>query len=194
MTLEDVGTDKEKCSKCGTIRNKADFYKDKRCKDGLRSECKKCSIEYGRKWVKTHKAKRDEYYHKWLADHKEQVREQKKFYNLLHKQQHNEYERRWIKENPEKAKAINKRRNEKKRSTFKGRLSDAISANLRNSLKRKTKSGHHWEEILGYTSERLKKHLEKYFEPWMSWNNYGRKGWEIDHVIPVSAFSFERRI
>lgn len=47
---------------------------------------------------------------------------------------------------------------------------------------------------LGCSIEDLKKHLENKFHPHpdtgedMSWSNYGKDGWEIDHVIPLSAF------
>ncbi len=45
-----------------------------------------------------------------------------------------------------------------------------------------------WSVILGYTPEELKTHLEKQFVKGMTWNNKG--DWHIDHIIPVSAFSF----
>ena len=31
-------------------------------------------------------------------------------------------------------------------------------------------------------------HLEQQFQPGMSWSNYGRKGWEIDHINPCATF------
>ena len=34
------------------------------------------------------------------------------------------------------------------------------------------------------------KHLEGLFQPRMSWNNYGKKGWEVDHIIPLSRFDY----
>jgi hypothetical protein len=42
-------------------------------------------------------------------------------------------------------------------------------------------------DILGYSAEDLKKHLEKLFTEGMSWDNWGK--WHIDHKIPVSSFS-----
>jgi hypothetical protein len=41
--------------------------------------------------------------------------------------------------------------------------------------------------LLGYTSEELRHHLESKFEYDMNWENYG-KLWQIDHIIPVSLF------
>lgn len=31
-------------------------------------------------------------------------------------------------------------------------------------------------------------HIEAQFLPGMSWSNYGRKGWEIDHIKPCASF------
>jgi len=67
------------------------------------------------------------------------------------------------------------------------RLSSAISSHMRISL-RNNKSGQHWEQLVHYTLDDVRNHLERLFKDDMTWNNYG--DWEIDHVIPVSAFDF----
>lgn len=41
---------------------------------------------------------------------------------------------------------------------------------------------------VGYTTAQLKRHLEKTFQPGMSWDNYGYRGWHIDHIEPVASF------
>ena len=41
-------------------------------------------------------------------------------------------------------------------------------------------------EILGYSAEELKIHLESLFKEGMTWDNYGE--WHIDHIKPVSKF------
>ena len=41
---------------------------------------------------------------------------------------------------------------------------------------------------LDCTVEQLKLHLESKFESGMTWDNYGRTGWHIDHVIPLKHF------
>ena len=45
-------------------------------------------------------------------------------------------------------------------------------------------------QLIGCTISELKQYLEKQFKDNMSWDNYGLKGWHIDHKIPVSAFNF----
>jgi predicted transcriptional regulator len=41
---------------------------------------------------------------------------------------------------------------------------------------------------LGCTFEQLKMHLEQQFREGMSWDNYGRTGWHIDHKRPINSF------
>ena len=49
-----------------------------------------------------------------------------------------------------------------------------------------TKTGR-TEELLGYTAEELKTHLESLFKDGMTWDNQGE--WHIDHKIPQSYFT-----
>lgn len=55
---------------------------------------------------------------------------------------------------------------------------------------RTPKGKHKWEAFVGYGQAELIEHLEKHFTAGMTWDNYGRKGWHIDHIIPISAFNF----
>lgn len=71
------------------------------------------------------------------------------------------------------------------------RLHCNVSSAIRRSLKGERK-GNGWENLVGYTKQDLMIHLESLFIDGMSWNNYGRKGWVIDHIIPKSAFCFRK--
>ena len=42
--------------------------------------------------------------------------------------------------------------------------------------------------VVGYALDELKKHLEKQFANNMTWENYGRNGWHIDHIRPCASF------
>jgi len=54
------------------------------------------------------------------------------------------------------------------------------------------KNGRHWETLVGYTLKKLKRHLEEQFTEGMTWDNYGIRGWHIDHIIPRTAFNFSK--
>ena len=43
-------------------------------------------------------------------------------------------------------------------------------------------------DLLGCTISELFTYLQSKFLPGMSWENYGRKGWHIDHIRPLSSF------
>jgi len=64
---------------------------------------------------------------------------------------------------------------------LRGRLSDAIRG------KSGKCSGSHITN-LGCSIAELKMYLEGQFRDGMSWENYGRKGWHIDHKIPLAFF------
>ena len=44
------------------------------------------------------------------------------------------------------------------------------------------------KKLIGCTTKKLKVHLEKQFTDGMSWDNYGKHGWHIDHIIPCASF------
>jgi hypothetical protein len=49
-----------------------------------------------------------------------------------------------------------------------------------------------WENLVGYTTKQLMEHLELQFTKGMTWDNYGKNGWEIDHICPQSIHNFTR--
>lgn len=51
------------------------------------------------------------------------------------------------------------------------------------------KDGRRTFEMLGYSPDELKTHLERQFLKGMTWDNYGK--WHIDHIVPVSSFDSE---
>lgn len=48
--------------------------------------------------------------------------------------------------------------------------------------------------LLGYTPRELAAHLEARWLPGMSWENYGRGGWHVDHIRPVSSFPVDTAV
>lgn len=89
----------------------------------------------------------------------------------------------------EKWRAILRKSDAKRRSTPRGRLDNAISANMSGSLAKNAKAGRSWQALVGYSMDELIAHLEKQFLPGMTWENYGE--WHVDHIVPKSAFNYE---
>jgi hypothetical protein len=67
------------------------------------------------------------------------------------------------------------------------KLSNSLRSRLTHAVSNKQKSGSAVRD-LGCSIEELRLHLESKFQPGMNWKNYGRSGWHIDHVIPLSSF------
>lgn len=69
-----------------------------------------------------------------------------------------------------------------------------IKSNLRgriSHLLKQTKSKSSLK-LLGCSVEFLKEHLESKFTKGMNWNNYGKGGWVVDHIIPCVSFDLSK--
>ena len=65
--------------------------------------------------------------------------------------------------------------------------SERLSTDLRRAL-HGTLSMEKTEALIGCSTKTLRVHLEAYFLPTMTWDNYGRSGWHMDHIAPCAAF------
>jgi len=80
--------------------------------------------------------------------------------------------------------------NKKYKTDLKHQLSHKIKVAIYISLKRGSKKGRHWEDLVGYTCNRLKKYLEKTMPKNYTWQDYMEGYLHIDHIIPISVFNF----
>lgn len=155
--------------------------------------------------LKTSKEKRKEYHANWASENHEKISDKRRKYRLENKEKLKEYAKAWRRANPEKVKAysekwetkvgkyqsrnrpeINKRR---KQWVENGGHLRKITLNTRSrihyALKKNKKLGS--ESYLGCSYEELKNHIESCFIDGMSWDNYGSRGWHIDHRVPISS-------
>jgi len=70
--------------------------------------------------------------------------------------------------------------------------------NLRNRLGRmfklqNIKKTKHTKTLIGCTPEYLKEYLSAQFKEGMSHENYGYRGWHIDHIIPLSSAGSDKK-
>ena len=47
-------------------------------------------------------------------------------------------------------------------------------------------------KLLGCDIDFFIKYIETKFEEGMTWENYGRNGWHIDHIIPCASFDLTK--
>ena len=146
-----------------------------------REAWRKKNPNYFSEYNAAHKEKRDA----WQEGHREHNNKRGRVYYWQHHEERLEYNREYSRENRDKfreyARALN--------LDPKHRLNHTISSGIRSSL-RGNKNGRHWEDLVGYTREDLKRHLESQFTEGMTWDNLGRKGWTIDHMKPIAAWNF----
>lgn len=93
------------------------------------------------------------------------------------------------KRNKKKAKLINHHKRYKTDPLYKIKLSLRNRLNIFLRSKNFKKDNISAIRDLGCSIEELKTHLESKFQPGMSWDNYGRKGWHIDHIKPLALYN-----
>lgn len=73
------------------------------------------------------------------------------------------------------------------------RLRSSMKANIGARLRARNLSKNYTStfSMLPYSFEELVEHLESKFLKDMSWDNYGKDGWEIDHIVPDSWFKYD---
>lgn len=186
-----------------------------------KASTKKCTVcEVGKEISEENKTKQAKYNKKWRDKNKEKISKAKKEYYLKNKEikleKSNEYyknnkesclerRKRYYSKNKERllkegkvyyqnnkeaiSKTINARLKIRRVIDSKYRIKRNMSCVIWNVL-RKNKLGS-WQTIVSYSVKQLMDHLESKFTNGMTWENYGRNGWEIDHIIPQSLFKFD---
>ena len=100
-----------------------------------------------------------------------------------------ENQKQWAKKNPQRMTSF--RKNSRKK-----RMLDPINRIIHNMRKRiskalKTRSDS-TVDLIGCSSNQLRKHIQSQFIGCMTWDNYG-KAWHIDHIVPASYFDSSQR-
>ncbi len=165
------------CSKCRTVKEFCEFYKDKSTRDGFENKCKECSKIKNKNYYDKNKGSinSEENRKKRLANYAQNksIRERRKQYYQQNKKIHN-------------AQCI-KRKREKRKTNPTFRMIESLRTRQRQAIHGQNKSAS-TQNLLGCTYEQARQHLENQFTDGMSWDNYGLNGWHIDHIIPCASF------
>lgn len=186
------------CKKCNSARRR-ELYRTKN-KDVI--------LARNKGYIKSRKSYKKEYDKKREADNKEKFQQQRKMQYLSNQEEIKRKRKVYYYKNKEKVIAINTdyvNRNKNKvrarqRVHHKERkqtdLQYSILKNLRSrvgsAIKRGGKKCNKTIDLVGCTMSVLLEHLENKFKDGMNWNNYGLKGWHIDHIIPCSKFDMSK--
>lgn len=177
------------CTKCGIEKGLKGFRKQKNGRLGRSTECRVCLYNRKKEWKKDNLDKIRSYDREWYKNNREKVL--KRCLNRYKKDPKKilVQNKKWRQENPDKVLIYRKGQIKKRNANPKIKLNHNLSSAIGKSL-RKNKKGAHWEDLVGYTIEKLRKHLERQFVNGMSWENYGK--WQIDHKIPIDVFNFTK--
>ncbi len=118
----------------------------------------------------------------WRDNNPDHVKQYDEGYRRKNRERRREYDRQWREENPSYWCDY---QNKRLRTDIDYRLRNYIGAAIRRAI---NKNRHSVFNILGYSVDDLRHHLESLFQPGMSWHDYGSE-WHIDHIIPKSWFN-----
>ena len=204
----------KKCCSCKEIKSKSEFGTYKKNSDGLRYDCKSCKNKKSREFraknkkpVKTTKTfdysefncdccvllvqgnispiKKycSEYCSRkdWANKNENHIKERQKKYVLKNLEKVKETKRNWGLRNPDKIKENSKKQSQK----LEVRIKNALRSRVKEALKNNQKRGSTLD-MIGCSVDELKSHIESLFTEGMSWDNWGFRGWHIDHIKPLS--------
>jgi len=196
------------CKKCNTEKNN-------------KGKCTVCIKIYQKKWAKDNQIhlinKRKELHiinrdinikraQDWYIVNKIYKKEYDKEYYLINKEKKQQKAHQWYLNNKEKIKLNHKISEANKyKNDLNFRIKNRISNSINKALKKcgTHKNGYKTIDYLPYSIEELQLHLFSQFEPWMTWENWGKYiaktwddndpttwTWQIDHIIPQCHLSY----
>ena len=151
------------CARCEEEKPITEFNKSSVNKSGLVSNCKSCQ-----------KILRHEYY---LENKTKELATNKK------------YKQTYLASPQSKEKTKIRMRNWTRQ--WRKKPHNQIASNLRirlNNVLKSVAKASTTKDLTGCSFEELTKYLESQFQSGMTWENYGIKGWHIDHVRPCASF------
>lgn len=176
------------CTNCKEEKSVSEFNKFTRNKDGLDTHCKNCRSQknklYRNKNDKKLKETRRKYYHNNL----DKMRAEKRRYIAKTKDKKKDYDKIYRPLNKEKIKQYKKDWEAKRRNDPIFKIKRNLRRRVNHVLKGNLKADKTFN-LVGCSAEYFKYYIESLWKEGMSWENYGPKGWHIDHIKPCYKFN-----
>jgi hypothetical protein len=189
----------KRCGRCQIEKDLSEFAFRKEGKDNLESWCKLCQTEYRKQYREKNKEKINEY----VKDNKERKQKYDFFYYKQNKLKKDAQTKAWVEKNKERSLQIKRKYKKGNRGKvaeyvkeyvkkINVRLSYSLRSRLKRALKNNQKTGSAIRD-LGCSIKDLKIYLKSKFKTGMTWDNYGKCGWHIDHIRPLASFDLTKR-
>jgi len=158
-------------------------YYSKHREQKIKNNNKPENIKRRKEYHLKNKIKNNAYSRGYNLKHKERLQD-KYFKNFEYiKGQHKEYNSR-----PETQELRRNYYTNKYKTDINFRLASLCRSRILKALKGNSKSASTME-LIGCTIDELRIHLESLFEPWMTWENQGLGGWDVEHKIACANFN-----
>lgn len=191
------------CSGCEITKPLSEFAPNPNGKYGRHSRCKSCQNTKQKEDRVSSPERMRGYGKKYKAANPDKVKAASKAYYernslKLGKQRRDRYQnnknyelarnKRWQEANQERVREYDRISRARKRSTPKGKLENSMKAGVHRGITKGSKASRKTFSILGYSLNKLMRHLERKFLPGMSWENYG--DWHVDHKVPLAVHNY----
>lgn len=173
------------CYSNGSPQLIENFHRTAHHSDGLSSRCKHCINAYH----KGRRCEKKEYDKQYRRKNEIKIKKDKKAQYDVSAERIRERSRSWQQNNKDR---IRIRERKKCNENIQYRLGRNLRIRLNKAIKNNQKSGSAVGD-LGCSIEFLKQYLESLFQPGMTWENYGIRGWHIDHIRPLSSFDLSNK-
>ena len=196
----------KKCTKCGEEKPATldYFHAYKRSTDGVRSACKVCRAKDNAARNEEITAKKREYYAKnkerllviTRESYAKNAEKRRAYARDQHWKNRDRNIRRMQEMWNEKRDILNERRRQKAREKYNilygndlvYTLKHRVGALIRRTLRFNKKKDGKMKEILGFTVDELRQHIENQFSEGMDWDKFLRGEIHLDHKIPIIFF------
>jgi hypothetical protein len=181
---------KKICRVCGKKKLFRSFYHKKGGAFGLDAKCKSCVALYHRQHFQKNKSeilsKRKDYMVEYRGSNKDKISEYNQKYYEQNKKQILKHKSSKVYRKHSREYEKNKRQN-----NILYRITGSLRSRLNQAIRNNKKHGT-TKELIGCSIEFLKEYLSRLFQKGMSWENYGKNGWHIDHIKPCSSFDLTK--
>jgi hypothetical protein len=176
----------KKCTVCANEKDLSQFIKSKRSKSGYGAVCLSCNKKRGIKY---------------RIENPEKVKLTQINATYPKSEKRKQYLKKWKIENKVKNNELRLVNHYKKMEDPIYKFKHNLRLTIVNSIRRhKYVKKTFTQNILGCGYSDFILHIEKQFEPWMNWDNYGgtpnsiNDRWDIDHIKPSSLAKDEEEI